>query len=220
MNMENKVELKFGNKVENNDSTTVVADEVSVATKKITVQEFVDTYKKTPERQKEAYLKSLVVTDYVPFEMKVALTQDIVQRTHMENGKVFVRTPLCEALFMMMLLREYTNIKLDKDNTMDDFNMLNKYSLIDLILMSNAIPEAEVSEFQTILDMLKVDFMTNNCRIYSVINNGIDRVSDIVNALFQPAIDKISNITEADVNEFVNSDAGKTLLNRLRKINK
>lgn len=197
--MENKIE----NTVENKS--------------KITVQEFVDKYNETPERQRGAYLKSMVAIDYIPFEMKVALTQDIVQRTHMENGKVFVRTPLCEALFMMMLLREYTNIAFNKNDTMGDFNILNKHNLIDLMLVSNIVPETEVSEFQTILDMLKVDFITNNCSFYAVVNNGIARVTDIINALFQPVIDQVSNLSETDVAAFVNSDIGNTLLNRLRK---
>ena len=195
--MENKVELKLENKVENNDSTTVVAGEVSVATKKITVQEFVDTYKKTPERQRESYLKSLVITDYVPFEMKVALMFDLVQKTHMDNGNVSVKSPLCYALFMNLIVGEYLAVEIDKNNQMKDFNMMNKARLFDALMFSDEdgsiIDENELEEFKMVLDMVKSDFMTNNFSTHAFVSEQMNRIVDVVKVLIEPIVEELDS---------------------------
>ena len=172
---------------------------------KMTVQEFVDKYNETPERQRESFLKSIVVTDYVPFELKVALTQDIVQRAFMFNGELFVRTPVCESLFMIMLIEQYTNIEFNKEDKMHDFNLLNKQYLFDLILSTDIVPETEISEFKTIFEMLKNDFMTNNFSLYAIVHHEVSRIIDVVKMVAEPIVGQIDNIDDSDVSKIINA---------------
>ena len=202
--MENKVELKF----ENNNSATVVTDEVKVtttdnATKKITVQEFVDTYKKTPERQRESYLKSLVITDYVPFEMKVALMLDLVQKTHMDNGNVSVKSPLCYALFMNLIVGEYLAVEIDKNNQMRDFNIMNKESIFNDLIYGKyqdiAVSTKEFAEFQTVLEMVKDDFSLKHLSMGLQVNNFIQKLTFLIDLFGENIDDILNNIDKNNV---------------------
>ena len=147
---------------------------------KITVQEFVDKYNETPERQRESFLKSMVVTDYVPFELKVALMYDLVQKTHMKDGQISIKSPLCYALFMNLIVEQYLDVQIDKNDNMKDFNLLNKQGLFNDLVYGKykdvAILSKEVAEFQTVLNMVKDDFSIMNLNEAIPINNFIRKL--------------------------------------------
>lgn len=163
---------------------------------KMTVQEFVDKYNETPERQRESFLKSIVVTDYVPFELKVALMYDLVQKTHIEDGQVAIKSPLCYALFMNLIVEQYLNVQIDKNNQMKDFNLMNKSRLFDVLMIADdehfVINANELEEFKMILDMVKTDFMTNNFSTQAFVNEQVKRISDVLHVSLEPIVQQLS----------------------------
>ena len=162
----------------------------------MTVQEFVDKYNETPERQRESFLKSVVVTDYIPFELKVALMYDLVQKTHIEDGQVAIKSPLCYALFMNLIVEQYLNVQIDKNNQMKDFNLMNKSRLFDVLMIADdehfVINANELEEFKMILDMVKTDFMTNNFSTQAFVKEQVKRISDVLHVSLEPIVQQLS----------------------------
>ena len=95
-------------------------------------------------------------------------------------------------LYCLNLVKQYTNIEIDFKNALEEFNMLNKYGLLDMIC--NTIPERELQEFQMILDMTENDVVHNEYEIHSFISNQIDRFGNLFGHIVKPAFDKINDI--------------------------
>ena len=163
---------------------------------KMTVQEFVDKYNETPERQREGFLKSMVVTDYVPFELKVALMYDLVHKTHMEDGHISIKSPLCYALFMNLIVEQYLDVQIDKNDQIKDFNLMNKSRIFDILMIADdehfIINANELEEFKMIVDMVKSDFMTNNFSTQAFVNEQVKRISDVLHVSLEPIVQQLN----------------------------
>jgi hypothetical protein len=103
------------------------------------------------------------------------------------------------------MVRQYTNIEVDFTNVVDEFNLLNKYRLLDQIM--SFIPESEVKEFNIILEMVRNDTIQNEYEIHSFISKQIDNFGKTFGYIVKPAIEKLSyvidNIDEKTVHSLV-----------------
>lgn len=146
-------------------------------TKKITVAEFVDRYERiSPKLQnvpnsREYYVKNAKVVDYILFKDKLAVVTRIVKATTQDSeGNFRQSSPIRYILFVTELIKAYTNIQFREGLELyDDYDLLNKNGLIDQLIA--AIPEAEYSEFKTLLNMTRDDLIANKYETHVFFND-------------------------------------------------
>lgn len=161
---------------------------------KINVQKFVDGYNKcATAKTKETYLKKLNVKDYVDYEVKIALAAKIVNASSYDVEKpnvVRVNSPMRHVLFTYTVLSYYTDLDMHSDKMFEEYNILNKSDLIEVI--TNLIPEHELSEMAGIVAMTYDDFLINYREPHNFIASQIDKLGTLFEYLPDGALDKIA----------------------------
>lgn len=143
--------------------------------KTMTVKDLVQKYDAAVEKAKPIILKEIKSEKYIPYEAKIVNMGVVVNATHRKkDGSIFLNTPMQFVLFTLHMIDNYTNIKIDKTHLMDEFNMLHRSGLIDIIVhpqegMTEIIPVSEINECAEILSMMHNDFMTNYCSMQSLL---------------------------------------------------
>ena len=163
---------------------------------KISVSKFIEEYKNSSD--KDACIERHIVTDYIPYEKKIAICNNIVNISSYktvvindEEKKIFnVDSRSRYVLFTLEAIRNYTDIDIEFSNgkMIEGFNLLNKESLIDAIL--SAVSERDYSELSTVLNMTIDDLFTNERSITSYIDNKLNALSVLKNSSLN-VIDKI-----------------------------
>ena len=130
--------------------------------KYVSVKEFVKTIKnRASEDARRVYIEgTLAVKDYERYEVVCAICDQIIANSYFTTDGQF-KVDSCKKylLYVSALLNTYTNIKFDENDMLGDFNLLQRYGLIDVII--NYIPEAQVAMFDSVLNMKSNDIMTN-----------------------------------------------------------
>lgn len=130
--------------------------------KYVSVKEFVKTIKnRASEDARRVYIEgTLAVKDYERYEVVCAICDQIIANSYFTTDGQF-KVDSCKKylLYVSALLNTYTNIKFDENDMLGDFNLLQRYELIDIII--NYIPEAQVTMFDSVLNMKSNDIMTN-----------------------------------------------------------
>lgn len=161
---------------------------------KISVDAFLREYgiaAKQKDSAMETFIKKHIVVDYVNFINKEDVCNRIVEVTcHSEilNKRiVIINSPARYILFIMNLISLYTDIDIIfEDGLINQYDKLNKAGAISVLI--DAIPEAEYSEFNTILNMKIDDFMNNEYSLISVLRNFKEELSiskDNINSVIE-----------------------------------
>lgn len=128
------------------------------------VNEFVTKYKviKNEDTAKE-YVEKHIKNVYVPYEKKIDICERIINATsyiEVDGVKIYKKNSPAEfMLFELNIIDLYTDIKVDFNSMLAEFNMLNEFGLIEAI--ASLIPTREYVEFNTLLDMKKDDTYQN-----------------------------------------------------------
>jgi hypothetical protein len=166
----------------------------------MTITEFCDGYNKmVSDKLKSTYVKdNLKVKQYVPFEDKVNLVDRITQITMHEynkdgtpTGNIRVDSISRYMLFTLNLIDKYTNLKVDFNNSFAEYDQLASNGLLKEIV--GAIPENEVSDFQTLLNMKVDDTITNELSTHAFISGQVTRVVTLLTTAFKPALDRLTD---------------------------
>ena len=164
----------------------------------MTVKEFLINYEKTHDIEKH------VIKKYIPYAKKVSMCDRIVRSTSYEtiaDKQVFkINTPARQELFLLNMVDLYTDIDINWENNLSDFDVLSEKELLGAII--KAIPESEITLFSSILEMCLDDLMTNTRDLVSYIDSkltAIDMVSNSILEMIQSEEGKaiIENITNA-----------------------
>lgn len=157
----------------------------------MTTKEFIEKYEALADKDKEQFLIEAKTVDYIPYEKKVAHCEKIVKTsTTNAEGKFWSNTPLQYVLFSLTLVDLYTDITIDFDNTLAEFNLLNEKRVIENIRY--IIPSREMTEFETILKMV-IDDQLENLRSLA---GYMDNLSEVFDIAFKEALKNFSNIEE------------------------
>ena len=151
---------------------------------KISVSEFVKEYNAcTNETARKNYLKKLDITKYLSYEQKIVIASRIVEATSRDQDgtdRVVINSPMRYVLYVFSVLSSYTNLDMGTTMSLEHFNALNQYGLIEKIFA--LIPEKELAEFQKIVEMTFDDFMTNYYEAHNYINSVLEKILHIVNS--------------------------------------
>lgn len=187
--------------------------------KEYTVKDFYEKYTSAKSDEvKNILLQSVIKNNYVAYEEKVAICDAIVNATYymketingIETKKLHINSPAQHMHYCLWIIKTYTYIKIDFTQSLEDFNLLNKFRLIDTIF--SMIDETELKEFRMILDMVTRDVIQNEYEPYAFVANQVERFGKLFGTIAKPSIDKlgkaIENIDENIVNKILSSIDG------------
>lgn len=197
--------------------------------KKYTVKEFCEKYnKQKSDDTRLTFVKERMNAKYVPYEVKVAICEKIVENTYyvkdenngMKTKKLRINSPAQRMLFGLQLVEQYTDIKIDFKHNLDDFNMLSESGAMVIIL--TLIPEFEFKEFDMLLNMVCSDVIQNEYETHAFISNQIERFGELTGVVLKPAIERLNdillNMDEKTIDKMVNKLNNPRVLNGLKVI--
>lgn len=142
----------------------------------ITVDMFIKTYKansKTKDKTFEEFIQKHITTTYVDFMTKNVYCDSIIKAstTIKDGDREFIKINSASRyiFFVMRLIQLYTDIELNNDDIISEYDKLNEVGAISVLMY--AIPESEYAEFEEILNMKLDDFMTNEYSITALLYN-------------------------------------------------
>ena len=180
--------------------------------KDFNVKDFVEEYEKqTNDTDKAKFIKTkLKCEKYMPYAEKLMIADNIIQSSSykMENvdgvlnktDKIAINSPMRYILFVMTVVNKYTNIEVNFNGIMPEFDYLNQNSLIEVIF--EKIGEKEINEFNTVVDMVLNDFVSNKFEIKNYISDMFSRVYNLAEKCI-PLVDniasKLEDMSEEDI---------------------
>ena len=164
----------------------------------ITVKEFVKALtNRSSDDARRVYLEgTLAIKDYERYEVICTICDQIIASSYFTaDGQFKVDSCKKYLLYVSALLNTYTNIVIDKEDSLGDFNLLQKYGLVDVII--SYIPEAQVAMFDSVLNMKSNDIMTNYYEPHAFIREQVVKFAPLIHGW----IDKFLGVAEEVVKE-------------------
>jgi len=163
----------------------------------ISVDSFVKAYRtniKTTEDNFKKFINKHIVTDYVPYITKCSYCDAIVKATCFvkDGNREFVKINSANRylFFVMRLIELYTDIEINEEEVVYEYDKLCKEGAINVLISS--IPEAEYTEFSTLLKMKMDDFMDNEYSFTAFIYN-LKESLNISEEIINSVIEEIKN---------------------------
>ena len=190
------------------------------------IKEFCERYNELSNPQlKDKFVKnSINVIHYIPVLRKDALADIIARRTVFEyenhvaedgttktrsTGNVKVNTFIGYIMFVRTVIEEYTDLEIDKDHFDTDYDALKTSGLLNVLMSgeNSLIPEDEIAELRTIIEMKKNDLLSTESSIDVFVKRQIDRFKDLGEATLTPLAnvvkEKLDNLSKEDLGKIV-----------------
>lgn len=159
------------------------------------VKELCDGYRAlTAEAQKTAYLeKNIKVRKYLPFAEKKRYAILVVNASNLnEKDEVVLDSPKQYLTNVFALMEAYTDLELNSDAWVEDYDQLNELGLINRIIMM--IPETELTEFDTIRNMVYSDFLENQASLRSWLGRKLEGAKKGFEAWLDKAVERLDKV--------------------------
>ena len=164
---------------------------------------FVSEFKST--KDKEAYAKKHIVKQYLPYIKKLSIARTIAnQSTHIErDGKEEYKkdTPLQYFLTIMKLIEQYSDIEIDGMIITEAYDSLMESGSISALI--SCIPESEVTEFRTLVDMCISDIYDNERDITSYFETKFSALSITLETMLSSLSETISQLQGKDLDGII-----------------
>lgn len=174
--------------------------------KDFNIKNFVEGYEKQlNDVDKTKFLKTNLKTEnYLPYSDKLIVAENIVKSSScaivknekgelQKTNRIKINSPMRYVLFVMTIINKYTNLEVNFNDVMPEFDYLNRNNLFEIIF--NKIGDKEVAEFNTVVEMVLDDFMTNEYEFKNFVSEMLLKVNDIVQHI-SPLVDNIANKIE------------------------
>ena len=147
-------------------------------------------------KDKESFVKKHIKRSYVPYAEKLSEAIEIANRsTHISiDDKVLYKknTPIMRFMSIVRIIALYTDIECEQDKIVDMYDALSKEGLMVQLLSS--IPETEISEFMSLVDMSVSDIYENERDLSALLDSKMTALELAMNTLldsFQSTLEKI-----------------------------
>lgn len=172
--------------------------------KKITVADFVKGYTQiSNDKNKEMFIKKHFVDKYIPYEEKCSICKRIIDAsmtTDVAGKKVFRQdTTARYMLYSLNIIDLYTDITIDYTKALEQFNLLDKYNLIDVLYLN--IPGSDKQKMDTILQMKLDDYYENERSTTGFIEKVYNRFSSVVKEFVERFNENIDEYTSTQLRE-------------------
>ena len=168
---------------------------------------FVAKFKNTEPDKIEDFLKRSIVTDYVNYETKLAEITKICELCNyteildLENPdqkkRVFKRnTPFMYYWIKLRMIANYTNIEITEGEELAAYNALDEIGAIDAI--TTLLPEAEVTKWMTMLQMINDDIYMNERDIAGYLDTKMDAVGIVLNTMLSGLSEVVGKLEDKE----------------------
>lgn len=162
--------------------------------KNITVENLVKLYDEDKTADKKNFYSQLKIETYIPYERKIAIAEAIFNAGFdVTEEKSKINSPKKYFFYCLGVINAYTNINvtLASDEDIDpiilanlmyaEFNAMNSRGLFEIIF--SKIQEKELTEFNTVLDMVSNDYIENNYSFHGYVDNLINSIARLLDLL-------------------------------------
>lgn len=147
-------------------------------------------------KDKESFIKKHIKRSYIPYAEKLSEAIEIANRsTHMSvEDKVFYKknTPIMRFMSMVRIIALYTDIECGQDKVVEMYDVLSKEGLMVQLLSS--IPETEISEFMSLVDMSVSDIYENERDLSALLDSKMTALEFAMNTLLDSFQSTLENI--------------------------
>lgn len=176
------------------------------------VNDFCKKFENTTIQQvKNELIEKIMNPHYVPYEKKDAMCQQIIKVTYYKknenekNPTLHINSRQEYMFKCLYLVKEYTTLKIDFKQSLQQFNLLNETGVLDCIFKN--IPENEMREFHMVLEMVESDTLRNEYETHAFISNQVERFGQLIGTLAKPNLDQLSkviqNINKEDIQKII-----------------
>ena len=174
--------------------------------KKITVKEFIEKYNSINDDDKRIeFIKNHIVDRYVPYEEKATVCKRIIKassKSEIDGKSVYHQNSIARyMLFGLNMIDLYTDIVIDFGESLKQFNLFDKYNLIEEIM--DNILYTEKRKMETILQMVSVDYYENERSIQSNICKINEIILSVANEFTKCLRDSIDDETIKKIKDLV-----------------
>ena len=156
------------------------------------IVDFINVFKGT--EYKEKLIQKHVVKPYMHWLLKVGEAENIVQKScYDQDGKFRLNSPLRYYMYIVTIVKNYTDLEFEDGEMIRDFNMLEENGISNMLV---SLIE-DVASFNTVLQMTLDDHMEN----YRSIIGYIDSKRDTVMSVLDQALDMMEVNQDAEVKD-------------------
>lgn len=176
----------------------------------ITVKEFVKALtNRSSDDARRIYLEGvLAVKDYERYEVICTICDQIIASSYFTvDGQFKVDSCKKYLMYISALLNTYTNIRFDEDDALGDFNLLQRYGLVDVII--SYIPESQMAVFDSVLNMKSNDLMTNYYEPHAFVKEQVVKFAPLIHKWIESLLGVTENLVKDIDIEKVKKAIGK-----------
>lgn len=135
------------------------------------INDFINEYNSKSDREKEPFVKKHIITDYVPYEEKIAECKNIIKNSmYTADGAFNDNQTTRYMLFTLAVVKYYTDLEVNYDNVLEDFNLIERYGISDSLreLIEDYL------RFVTVLNMMVDDVVAKETDLIGFINDKLN----------------------------------------------
>lgn len=172
------------------------------------VNEFVNGYAEADN--KEMYVReNIEFTHYAPFNTKVAYAESIIANTSTyENGLVNRDSVRRRLMTDWSLMRIYTNLQLEPEKVIEDYDVLGACGALDIIL-GIILNETDGDCFAAYVETKEKDRDYNVSEIHNFIAKCVVSLSPMITPLLSTIIDTLNNVDKDKITELIADKIGE-----------
>lgn len=170
------------------------------------IKEFIDAVNETNAKVVNEKIRTTKINDllktksYVGVVDKINLAEKVTVvsiHSHDEAGNVNglkINSVSKYILHIMGLIELYTDLEIDTNNLLAEYDLLNSNGLIETII--NSIGEKEITECQMFIEMVWNDAIQNELTPQAFIQSQVTRFGTLAGATIAPVIEGLSKSLE------------------------
>lgn len=147
--------------------------------------------------------ENIKISRYAPYNTKIAYAENIVRNTCLdETGNYKEDTPQLDLMIRWSMLRIYTDIQLDPQNVIAEYDMLCESGLLDDLLgVIGAETFGDSDDFRHIVSAKKEDLKANSYEIHNFLARCVMNLSPMVTPILEQVATLLSDVdTDAITN--------------------
>lgn len=141
------------------------------------IGKFIDEFVATKDAgARDRLVKKHVVNTYLDFVTKVNESKKIIDHSCYDaDGKFVVNSPLRFMLFTISVVKNYTDLEFDSENSLGQFDLLMKHGVVETIIPFIA---DDYASFETVLKMTFDDEYENQRSFVSFMEHKLDVMAE------------------------------------------
>lgn len=191
--------------------------------------EFIDRYDGFDPKvtdMRDEFVNGLLKVTYVPYLTKVETCNLIINNSWYYNDvytnkkKLHITSTATFVLYVLMLIKTYLDIEVDMKNYLTEYDLLNNGDYLGILM--EVIPENELAEFRTILEMVKDDVLQNEYYAGAYVKDRLDNLAEAMKLTIAPAVEQLSevmkNVDENKVADFLGKMENSNVMKMIMKV--